>query len=400
MNTVKAFIVVLFSALAGQLLAQTGVAAATEMLEREGMENIRITQEDGVVYAAVEPTAHRGTFRGAGVAVRKLGEAFPTAGTVRLTILEYQRPAVQVEACRTGGAWTVKVEKAGALDERLDKIRKQKPSTGKIDIAVYPMVSFVNQRFDKLCEYVVSIAPSFETTLWRGNRIAFQPIFPVLWNVEDYRTDKNIHLGATYIRQDFNMGKRWQATASVGYFLYERYGVHAELKYQLSQHIDLSARVGVTGSATVSSNRMWLDDLDRTSFMFKANWYEPRSRLQMSAQGGRFLYGDYGVRGDITRHFGEYAIGLYGILTGGEHNAGFHFAIPMGGKRQKRDGFVRLRLPEYFDWEYSMVSYFEYDSQKMGRQYEEAPDVNRSAHYWQPRFVEQYLQKFLDGEIE
>ena len=89
-------------------------------------------------------------------------------------------------------------------------------------------------------------------------------------------------------------------------------------------------------------------------------------------------------------------MGVFGILTGGEHNAGFHFAIPLGGRRQMRRGPFRLRLPEYFDWEYNMVSYYEYAEQRMGRQLETRPDVNHSAHYWQPAYVEQYLREYLN----
>ena len=134
--------------------------------------------------------------------------------------------------------------------------------------------------------------------------------------------------------------------------------------------------------------------------MAKADYYEHHSKLQLELQAGRFLYGDYGGRFDVTRHFSEYAIGVYAILTGGEHNFGFHFAIPMGGKRQRRNGFVRVRLPEYFNLEYSMQSYFKYWQEKMGRRYSTQPDENRSAHYWEPKFVEQYVSRILNGTFK
>ena len=68
----------------------------------------------------------------------------------------------------------------------------------------------------------------------------------------------------------------------------------------------------------------------------KASVYEPRFNLQFDLQAARYLYGDYGVRGDCTRHFGEYAIGVYGMYTDGEINGGFHFAIPLPGKKWSR----------------------------------------------------------------
>jgi hypothetical protein len=122
--------------------------------------------------------------------------------------------------------------------------------------------------------------------------------------------------------------------------------------------------------------------------------------VQVELQGGRFTYGDYGGRVDVTRHFAEYAIGVYGILTEGEHNFGFHFAIPFGGKRQKRNGYVRVRLPEYFTWNYSEKSNFKYALENMGKSYVTQPDQNHSAHYWEPAFVEEYVERTLNGTFQ
>ena len=47
-----------------------------------------------------------------------------------------------------------------------------------------------------------------------------------------------------------------------------------------------------------------------------------------------------------------------------------------------------------------MVTYDKYADERMGRQVETRPDVNHSAHYWQAAYVEQYLQKYLDGEYK
>jgi hypothetical protein len=36
----------------------------------------------------------------------------------------------------------------------------------------------------------------------------------------------------------------------------------------------------------------------------------------------------------------------------------------------------------------------------MGREMEEIPDKNHSAHYWQAEYIEKYMQKYLDGNFE
>jgi hypothetical protein len=112
------------------------------------------------------------------------------------------------------------------------------------------------------------------------------------------------------------------------------------------------------------------------------------------------MYGDYGGRLDGICHFGEYSIGLYGIYTGGEYNGGFHFSIPVAGKVQRRMGDVSFRIPEFFDWEYSMVSNYDWADKNCGETVEPLPARNRSANYWQARYVQTYLQKYLNGEVE
>ena len=135
--------------------------------------------------------------------------------------------------------------------------------------------------------------------------------------------------------------------------------------------------------------------LNKVSVLGQASYYHTHTQVEVGLTGGRFVFGDYGVRLDLTRHYGDYAIGIFGILTGGERNAGFHFAIPFGGKRQMRRGDFRVMLPEFYDMEYNMESYYEYADKKMGRQVETRPDMNHSAHYWQASYVEQYIKKYL-----
>ena len=87
--------------------------------------------------------------------------------------------------------------------------------------------------------------------------------------------------------------------------------------------------------------------------------------------------------------------------TEGERNAGFNFAIPLGPKRQSKwqGQFIRLRVPHYFSWEYSMLNYYRYAFEHMGVIYKEIPDKSFTTHYWQAAYLEHYLQRFLDNKI-
>ena len=105
------------------------------------------------------------------------------------------------------------------------------------------------------------------------------------------------------------------------------------------------------------------------------------------------------MRADLVRHFGEFTVGVYGIYTDGEKNAGFNFALPLSTRRQLRRGQVRIRFPQYFTWEYSMLNYYRYAFEHMGQDYKERPDKSFTTHYWQAAYLQQYITRFLNGVI-
>ena len=374
-----------------------------EALCTEGFEDIRVTTARDTLYLAIEDRAHRGTFRGAAVALQRIAEYHNDIQAVEMVLTDYKSPQLIVHASKREGTWDVSVDRK--MEQALRELQgatSTAPSTGKIDITVFPMVSLVNNKLDHLFDYCVRIAPAFAATLWKGARITVQPIFPILHNLDEDESTRYIQIGNLNLRQEFLSTARWQASATAGFFHAERAGLQAQVTFHALPGLDLSVDAGYTYGVNYTHQKGFgfIRESQQVNFMARASYYEPHTRLQIQLQGGRFLYGDYGGRLDVTRHFGEYAIGLYGILTAGERNAGFHFAIPMGGKRQKRNAFLRLRLPEYFAAEYSMQSFFRYWEEKMGQEYVTQPDQNRAAHHWEPAYVEEYICKMLNGNIK
>ena len=379
-------------------LLQASAENITDVLSRLGFEDISVNIVDGVVYASVEPTAYRGTFRGAAVAIEELGTCFPEYNSIELVVTEYQLPQVAVHAQRDS-SWHVSVDYTmSSILKKLENRTHVNSSAWKFDFTAYPMVSLDNHRFDVLYEYIVSIAPTVEFTMWRGNRVTLMPVFPIVSNVWRKKPEGYIHIGVAAIQQEINLCDRLKAQVAGGIFMNNMMGFDAKLSYRVGKHLTFGLKAAVLGDAYVKKGTYRFEKLNNVTFLGKASYYHTPTQLEAEITGGRFVYGDYGARLDITRHCGEYAIGVYGILTGGEHNFGFHFAIPFGGKKQMRRGAVRVKLPEYYDMEYNMVSYYEYAEKRMGRQVETRPDVNHSAHYWQAAYVEQYINKYLQAK--
>lgn len=370
------------------------------LLQEEGFEDILTKVRNDTLFASIEDRAHRGTFRGAAAAIKRVSEEYPEINQFEILLTDYKMPQLIVHAFKREGIWDVRVDREmESARKQLKTEKSQAASTGKIDITFVPMFSLVNNKLDHLFDYSLRIAPVFAATLWKGARLTLQPIFPIVNNLLDGDTQKYIQIGNATLSQQVLSTKRWKVTATAGFFNPERVGAHLKIGLHAFRGLNIYAEGGYTLEAnnTMVKGFGIVSNSGKLMLMAKAEYYEPHTKLQIELQGGQFLYGDHGARLDVTRHFSEYAIGLYGILTGGEKNFGFHFAIPMGGKRQKRTWFLRPRLPEYFSWEYSYQSYFKYWQEKMGRDYATQPDENHSAHYWEPDYVQEYVSRILNG---
>ena len=376
-------------------------AQLTARLAAAGLENVRTAVgDDGVVYAALENRVMRGTWRGAGLALTLMGETFPEAGSFVTVILDDGVPRVRVQARRSAeGRWKV------LADYDVDKVmhlladaEEKNSSRGRIDITLHPKVSIDNHRLDVLCEYAVAVAPAFETSLWRGNRITLQPVLPLIGgNLRRDNPLRYLRVGIADISQELLRGGRTGLTVAAGMFYPGFAGVHADASWMATGELTLRAKAGLMGEAVAGDGRYSFGKIDKLTVMAGGEWFEPRSRLQVQLSGGRFVYGDWGARMDVTRHLGDYAVGIYGVWSEGEHNAGFHFAIPMDRRYHGRRGRVRLRMPEYFGWEYEMVSYYKFAGENMGRSYGTWADDNRSARYFQAEYIRLNLQRMMDG---
>lgn len=368
-----------------------------------GFENVRMVVDNQTVFATFDDPAYRGTFRGPAEALRTLKKQFPEALNFELVLCEYGISKVCVHSyCDSIGNWNVTVDyNVNKVNERLKEDQTSvNKSFGKVDVNLIPIFTLDNHRYDKLFEVGAFFAPSFETTLWKGNRLIFQPIIPIYTNLDKENVHRNLRLGVAAISQELFNNAKYFSKLSVGCFYPDAVGVYGDFGFKPTTYLDLGAHIGYAYTSLFYNKKWYIGKPTMFSAMLKCSIYDPWSSCQLQLQGGRFNFGDYGVRVDFTRHFGEYAIGLYGILTGGEHNGGFHFSIPFGGKKQLRSGVIRVKLPEYYDLQYSMVSFWRYTWEKMGRELEEIPDKNHSAHYWQAEFIEKYLQSYLDGNFE
>ncbi|MCF0235976.1 MAG: YjbH domain-containing protein [Bacteroidaceae bacterium] len=354
------------------------------------------------VYASIENNGYRGNHRAIGKALQVLAQAHP-ADEYHLLVLENGTPRVVVVGKQTAGQWDVTTSYDTAELAKQLKATKSPTATssyGKIDINLHPILMIDNFKLDKIFDFAIFAAPSIETTLWKGNRTYFQPIFPLVHNLPKGHPDRTPQVGILGLRQDWVNNKHWDLSTSLGTFLYNRYGIHANLTYHINRYLDFGVRAGLTGDQLITGQGWKFGKAKELMAMAHVDYYNPATSLQVKLSGGRFLYGDYGTRLDVIRHFGEITVGAYAMYTDGESNGGFTFAIPISPRSQVRKGAVRLHMGEYFGLEYSAKNYYDWLEQRRGQNYRERPDNPHTSHYWQAAYLEQYVERYLNGYIK
>lgn len=382
-------------------------AQVAEKLQQLGMENIRTASVNGNTIVAFENNVYRGTYRGIGKAIIAALEGV-NGGELQMVVLDNNIPQLcitlpeklitqykdkQITLAEVYRQMGISYDTEEAM-QMLKKAHKTiNSSAGKVDVVVYPEVKLENSSFDRLYTYYVNLAPAVEMALWEGAELTAQVIFPIATNLKGQY--EKIRPGVIALSQEFYFGKGFLGRVAAGNFTNNRMGVQAEIKYRTANgRLELGAMAGNTVQSILTNNDGWyVSRKQRINAAISASVYEPHFNLMFDLQAARYLYGDYGVKGDCTRHFGEYAIGVYGMYTDGEINGGFHFAIPLPGKKWSRNRGIRIRPADYFAMEYSMTSWGRYVDEKMGQTYKTRPDENRSSHFFQPEYIRYFLIK-------
>lgn len=407
----KQIITVLFIILAiGSAFAQSSTEVLKEKLLNTGFENIRINAEHNDFTISFENNIYRWNVRALSTALDTISKYTPEDASLNVVQLRFNIPQITTNV--NAANWlqfrndtiespsidsALKVSYKTKTDwNRVKHLKPVNRNTVKFDFVFYPQFYLVNFRFHKIYEVQFNIAPALEVSFWKGMLFTAQVILPIYSDCKAFGDEgQKIRAGFIVLSQDFRIPGPWFGNISIGNFNNHRYGLDFNIRHPFKNpRWDIGFNVGMTGSSVVTNDGWEFGDLDTFTFSLSAGYYLPRFDLRFDVKAGRFLQGDYGGRFDLTRMFGETAIGFYAAYSvmeaggDGNPNAGFHFSVPfLPGKRFKHRA-IRANVPRYFDWEYNGATDFVYN-----RYYETRPNENRSEHYFNPIYIKNELLK-------
>lgn len=386
------------------LYGQTAFPDVAGQLERMGMENVAVAENDFILRVAYDDPVSRNNSQGAFDVIQTLLSIPEVDTRVHIILMHEQIPQVLIqlpeEAIRQyrNGTYTLEdvmrtltIGHDAKTDmEALKGAKKENSSFGKIDLVFYPQATLQNAWLDKLYGVAIDIAPAVEVGLWKGASFTGQAIFPV-WNNMTGQMDY-IRAGMLLFRQQYHLLSKLYTTFSIGNFNRERIGADVQVKYRPDNGLwGVGAQVGLTGSSTFYQGKWEVTRWKRLSGNAYVQYHLPYYNMDFNLAVHRYVFEDYGVRMDCSRHFGEVTVGVYAMRTGGEYNGGFHCAIPLYPKKLGKRKAIRVRAPKYFDLEYEAQSGNEYAARRLGRYYEVRPDENRSQFYYNPAYMKSYL---------
>lgn len=396
-------------ALAGSMAATVADAQVNMALKELGMENVKYAATDDGSVTAFEDRTYRSSYNGVGNAVKAALNA-QKQGSVTLVVTDRNgMPQLRifidrqtVEGFGTGELTIrdvyARMEMGTCADREMELLKgksTEAKSAWRPDLVVYPNLFLENSSFNKLYRYAVALAPAIEMPLWKGAEITAQVIFPVATNQRGEL--KQIRPGFVTFRQGVYLKNNWHAWMTAGLFNNNRMGGNAEVMWRSPKgRWELGARLGATVWSLFDEDGWYVTTKPKLDAALYGRVYLPWWNTELYGSVNRFVYGDYGVTGELTRHFGEYTVGVYAMMAGGDINGGFSFAIPLPGKKYKRWKGMRLKPSDYFGFRYGMVAWGEYVDKNLGVYYNDEPAKNRSKGFYQPEYVRYFLMKEYD----
>ena len=369
---------------------------AVEELVEHGFENVRWTEnEDEYIY-----TIENNVYKAEGVGISKAIDiiqkhGLPTNKRCKVIVTHLEVPELSLTYHPIRNDSTVMGNKTGwqtsyEIGQSWDSIKKEKAKNSsrfKVDILVYPQLSFKNLIITQIYQVLFTLNPAVEISLWPGMKLTGQLIVPIYNDGYGYLQDK-IHPGFITLSQRFRLPFNIKGMATVGYFSADRYGADLQLFYPFKdERFSLEGRIGSVAIGYWNGFNLHYDTEFSTTWSLGANFYWPRYNTSFSLKGEKYLMGERGVKFEMIRHFRYASVGFYAQKAKeANSNGGFRIQVLLPPYKYKR--FKNKYIPR-LNTSYNMgIVYNAGNERYYYRQYRSAADENiMNSNRFNPYFI-------------
>ena len=369
---------------------------AVDELVKQGFENVRLVEnEDECIY-----TIENNIYKAQGVGIAKAIDiiqkhGLPTDKRCKVIVTHLEVPELSLTYHPNRNDSTETDDKAGwqtsyEIGQSWDSIKKEKAKNSsrfKVDILVYPQLSFKNLIITQIYQVLFTLNPAVEVSLWPGMKFTGQLIVPVYNDGYGYLQDK-VHPGFITLSQRFRLPFNIKGMATVGYFSADRYGADLQLFYPFrDERFSLEGRIGSVAIGYWNGFNLHYDTEFSTTWSLGANFYWPRYNTSFSLKGEKYLMGEKGVKFEMIRHFRYASVGFYAQKAQeANSNGGFRIQVLLPPYKYKR--FKNKYIPR-LNTSYNMgIVYNAGNERYYYRQYRSSADENiMNSNRFNPYFI-------------
>ena len=385
-----------------EVFGQVGGEATTEELVNMGFENVRWTENENERIYTIENNVYKANGVGIAKAIEVIqNQGLPENKPCKVIVTNLNVPELSLTYQPTANAkaegnnlsgWQTSYDIEGWNEIKKEKVKNS--SRFKVDIVVYPQLSYKNLIITQIYQVLFTLNPAIEVSLWPGSKLTGQVIVS-LYN-DGYGTfyDK-VHPGFITLSQRFRLPFNIKGKATVGYFNADRYGMDFMLYYPFKdERFSLEGRVGATGIGYWDGFMLHYDKDLSLTWTIGANFYWPKYNTQFSLKGEQYILQDRGIKFEMIRHFRYASVGFYAMKgKDANSNGGFRFQILLPPYKYKR--FKNKYIPRVNTSNNMGIVYNAGNEQYYYRQYRSEADENiMNNNKFNPFFIKSELSNY------
>lgn len=380
--------------------AQDGGEKATEELVNQGFENVRWTETENERIYTIENNVYKVQGIGISKAIQTIQEhGLPTNKKCKVIVTHLEVPELvltynPIEKDSTSLSDVNNWQTSYDVESSWNKIKKEKTrnsSRFKVDIVIYPQLSFKNLIITQIYQVLFTLNPTIEVSLWSGMKLTGQIIVPI-YNDGYSIYQKTVHPGYLTLSQRFRLPFNIKGKATIGYFNADRYGADLMLFYPFKdERFSAEGRIGSVAVGYWDGFNLHYDTDFNLTWTLGVNFYWPRYNTQFSLKGEQYLMGEKGIKFEMVRHFRYASVGFYAMK--GQHansNGGFRFQVLLPPYKYKR--FKNKYLPRVNTSYHMGIVYNAGNEQYYYRQYRSEANENiMNNNSFNPYFIKSEL---------
>lgn len=338
------------------IYAQSGDQTVNRLIDM-GFENVRWSEDRAERVYVIENIAYRLNGVGIGKAIDLIQElGLPEKKNCRLIVTDNNVPQISLyyHYAESDSVQTVDRsdwEVTYNLGENWKMIRKEKKrnsSLYKVDVVIYPELSIQNVIVTQIYQVLFNFSPAVEISLWNGMKLTGQIVIPVYNDGYGDRAGK-VRPGFLSISQNLRLPGNIFATASIGLFNSDRYGIDLKLFRPFSnEHFSLEGRISYTGTGYWDGFNYEYGTKKRVTWSIGGNYYWARYNTIASLKVEEYFLHEKAIRFEFIRSFRYASIGFYAAKADdkrSELNYGFRFQVALPPYKYKRNKYYPRVLP-------------------------------------------------------